>query len=112
MREGGFAHLGTGNYNPQNGVRYTDFSYFISRKEVLVDLHRFFLALRDGQEPALSHLYTGPRIREVLLEHIQGEAHPMTDPEILRALLEAAQKGSRVQLIVRSTLTLGSRPEA
>lgn len=122
-REGGFAHLGTGNYNPQNGARYTDFSYFTSRKEVLVDLHRFFLALRDGREPILSHLYTGPRIREILLAHIRGEAHPegriilkfnhLTDPEILRALLEAAQKGSRVQLIVRSTLTLlDSRLEA
>ncbi|MGQ9735080.1 MAG: polyphosphate kinase [Thermaceae bacterium] len=115
-KERGFAHLGTGNYNPQNGARYTDFSYFTSHKEVLADLHRFFLALRDGQEPILSHLYTGPRMREVLLEHIRREAHPkgriilkfnhLTDPEILQALLGAAQKGSKVQLIVRSTLTL------
>ncbi len=115
-KEGGFAHLGTGNYNPQNGARYTDFSYFTARKGVVEDLRRFFLALRDGQEPTLSHLYTGPRIRGLLLERIRSEAHPegriilkfnhLTDPEVLTALLEAAQKGARVQLLVRSTLTL------
>jgi polyphosphate kinase len=115
-REGGFAHLGTGNYNPQNGARYTDFSYFTARKEVVEDLRRFFLALSEGREPELSLLYTGPRIRALLLERIRAEAHPegrvilkfnhLTDPEVLEALQEAAKKGARVQLIVRSTLTL------
>jgi polyphosphate kinase len=115
-REGGYAHLGTGNYNPQNGRQYTDFSLFTARKEVVMEVTEFFRALREGRAPRLSLLKTGEAIQELLLEHIQAESHPkgrillkcnhLTDPALLEALARAADKGARVDLIVRSTLTL------
>ncbi|BDG29791.1 phospholipase D-like domain-containing protein [Thermus thermophilus] len=115
-REGGYAHLGTGNYNPQNGRQYTDFSLFTARKEVVEDLLAFFRAVAQGEAPRLRLLATGEAIRRRLLEGIRGEAHPegrillkfnhLTDPEVLEALAQAAEKGARVDLLVRSTLTL------
>ncbi|WP_243094746.1 phospholipase D-like domain-containing protein [Thermus thalpophilus] len=115
-REGGFAHLGTGNYNPQNGRLYTDFSLFTAREEVVRDVHAFFQAVREGSFPALSLLLTGEAIRAFLVESILAEAHPkgrvilkfnhLTDPEVLSALVKAAEAGARVDLLVRSTLTL------
>jgi len=115
-REGGFAHLGTGNYNPQNGRLYTDFSLFTAREEVVRDVHAFFRAVRQGSFPDLALLRTGEAIRALLVESILAEAHPkgrvilkfnhLTDPEVLSALVEAAEAGARVDLLVRSTLTL------
>ncbi|GLV48979.1 polyphosphate kinase [Thermus sp. LT1-2-5] len=115
-REGGFAHLGTGNYNPQNGRQYTDFSLFTAHEGVVRDVLVFFQAMRAGVFPALSLLRTGEAIRALLVESIRAEAHPqgrvilkfnhLTDPEVLGALAEAAEAGARVDLLVRSTLTL------
>lgn len=134
----GYAHLGTGNYNPQNGRLYTDFSLFTGRLEVVQEVHAFFQAMRaslppgglvrgqPGQalgleaplepSPALSLLRTGEGIRNLLLEEIAKEAHPqgrvilkfnhLTDPTVLKALVQAAEAGARVDLLVRSTLTL------
>lgn len=135
----GYVHLGTGNYNPQNGRLYTDFSLFTGRLEVVREVHSFFQALRaslsgeglaaglpsgvanpdkTGLEPplALSLLRTGEAIRNLLVEEIAKEAHPkgrvilkfnhLTDPAVLQALVQAAQAGARVDLLVRSTLTL------
>ncbi len=115
-REGGYAHLGTGNYNPQNGRQYTDFSLFTAREEVVRDLLAFFQAMARGEAPRLHLLATGEAIRRLLLEAIENEAHPegrillkfnhLTDPGVLEALAQAAEKGARVDLLVRSTLTL------
>ncbi|MFN4071663.1 MAG: polyphosphate kinase, partial [Thermus caldifontis] len=54
--------------------------------------------------------------RNLLLEEIAKEAHPqgrvilkfnhLTDPMVLKALVQAAEAGARVDLLVRSTLTL------
>ncbi|WP_018111858.1 phospholipase D-like domain-containing protein [Thermus igniterrae] len=115
-REGGFVHLGTGNYNPQNGRLYTDFSLFTARPEVVAEVGAFFQAMAEERSPSLSLLRTGEGIRRLLLAAIREEAHPkgrillkfnhLTDPDILEALKEAAQAGARVDLLVRSTLTL------
>ena len=114
-REGGFVHLGTGNYNPQNGRLYTDFSLFTARPEVVAEVRAFFQAMVEERPPSLSLLRTGEGIRRLLLEAIREEAHPkgrvllkfnhLTDPHILEALEEAAGAGARVDLLVRSTLT-------
>ena len=81
-----------------------------------MEVAEFFRALREGRAPRLSLLRTGEAIQELLLEHIQAESHPkgrillkcnhLTDPALLEALARAADKGARVDLIVRSTLTL------
>lgn len=115
-REGGFAHLGTGNYNPVNGRQYTDFSLFTARPQVVAEVEAFFRAMAAKEDPRLRLLRTGEEIRALLLEKIRAEAHPkgwillkfnhLTDPLLLEALVQAATKGARVDLVVRSTLTL------
>ncbi|MEN2981136.1 MAG: polyphosphate kinase [Thermus sp.] len=115
-REGGYVHLGTGNYNPQNGRAYTDFSLFTARPEVVAEVRTFFQAIREERPPQLSLLKTGEAIRHCLVEAILAEAHPkgrvilkfnhLTDPQVLEALVQAAERGARIDLLVRSTLTL------
>lgn len=110
-----YVHLGTGNYNPINGRLYTDLSLFTAHPALTADVRAFFAALEQQQTPVLSILRTGLGIRELLLENIQAEAHKrgeiilkfnhLTDPPILQALEEALNRGARVHLIVRSTLT-------
>ncbi|WP_105317319.1 phospholipase D-like domain-containing protein [Thermus tenuipuniceus] len=111
----GYAHLGTGNYNPQNGRLYTDFSLFTARLEVVKEVWAFFQAMREEKVPELSLLRTGEAIRRLLLEEIARESHPkgrillklnhLTDPQVLEGLAQAAEAGARVDLLVRSTLT-------
>ncbi len=111
-----YAHLGTGNYNPLNGRLYTDLSLFTAQPQITADVAAFFTALENRQVPALFLLRTGEAIRELLLEGIRAEAHKkghiilkfnhLTDPAILAALEEALNRGARVNLIIRSTLTV------
>ena len=110
-----YAHLGSGNYNPVNGKLYTDLSLFTAKPQITQDVRSFFTALENRQPPALSLLYTASSIRDALIQGIQGEAHKkghiilkfnhLTDAAILQALEDALNKGAKVNLIVRSTLT-------
>jgi len=117
VKRGGneYVHLGTGNYNPVNGRLYTDFSLFTHAPQIIGDVRAFFTALENRQTPVLSVLRMASGIRDALIQGIQGEAHKkgqiilkfnhLTDPAILQALEEALNKGAKVNLIVRSTLT-------
>lgn len=110
-----FAHMGTGNYNPVNGKLYTDLSLFTANPILTQDVRAFFTALENRQIPSLHTLRTASSIRDILVAGIRGEAHKkghiilkfnhITDPAILEALEEALNKGAKVNLIVRSTLT-------
>lgn len=110
-----YVHLGTGNYNPVNGRLYTDLSLFTAEGRITGDVRAFFAGLESRQTPTLSLLRTASSIRDTLLEGIAGEAHKkgqiilkfnhLTDPAILGALEEALNKGAKLHLIVRSTLT-------
>jgi polyphosphate kinase len=114
----GYTHLGTGNYNATNGALYTDLSLFSSENRIAREVEVFFRSLEERQAPEaeLSLLKTGPEIRQALLEAIEAEAHPkghiilkfnhLTDPALLQALGQAAEAGAKVELIVRSTLTV------
>lgn len=111
-----YVHLGTGNYNPVNGRLYTDLSLFTAKTQITADVRAFFGALENRQPPSLSVLHTATAIRDALIQGIQGEAHKkghiilkfnhLTDPAILAALEEALGKGAKLNLIVRSTLTI------
>ncbi len=112
---GDFAHLGTGNYNLQNGRLYSDVSYFTSRSKLTSDVASYFDALALGQEPQLKSLLCCGRARRYFLDKIAATAkaggriiikvNHLTDEELLSALRDSAKKGARVQLVVRSTLT-------
>ena len=107
--------IGTGNYNTVNGRLYTDFSLFSCDPRLTADVKCFFDALQAGKPPELRHLRTGPAARELMLDRIRAEASPqgriiakfnhLTDPAVLDALEDAANRGARVDLLVRTTLT-------
>ena len=111
----GFAHLGTGNYNPTNGRLYTDLSVFTTTPEITEDVRRFFEALEAEAAPLLHTLFTGSDIRQQLVSSILNEAHEggevilkfnhLTDTAVLDALEQARSQGASVHVIVRSTLT-------
>ena len=110
-----YVHVGTGNYNPRNGRLYTDFSLFTRDPRLTRDARRFFDALEKGTVPHLRHMRTGPETRTLLLDRIRAEGRSrgqvilkfnhLTDPEVLQALADAAGRGARVDLVVRTTLT-------
>lgn len=111
-----FFHLGTGNYSPENGRLYTDLSYFSHDGELGADLSGFFADLEAGRFPIPKIMRVGKGVREAMVERIQTVAahrgrlilklNHLTDPAILAALVEAAEAGAEVNLIVRSSLTL------
>ncbi len=112
----GYVHLGTGNYNPATGKLYTDLSLLSASKRLTKDALEFFTALEESRYPELQWMKVGVQARDMLVERINDEAHPtghiilklnhVTDPTVLKALTEAAEAGAKVDLIVRSTLTL------
>jgi polyphosphate kinase len=112
----GFVHLGTGNYNPATGRLYTDLSLLSASKRLSKDALEFFSALEQNRLPKLEWMKVGVQARETLIGRILEEAHPtghiilklnhLTDPAVLSALEQAAEAGGKVELIVRSTLTL------
>ncbi len=112
----GFVHLGTGNYNPATGKLYTDLSLLSASKRLTKDALEFFTALEESRLPKLEWMKVGIQARETLIGRILEEAHPtghiilklnhLTDPSVLESLEQAAQAGAKVELIIRSTLTL------
>jgi polyphosphate kinase len=112
----GYVHVGTGNYNPATGKLYTDLSLLSASKRLSSDAQEFFSALEESRYPELKWMKVGVQARDMLIERIEDEAHPtghiilklnhLTDPAVLEALAKAAEAGARVELIIRSTLTL------
>lgn len=112
----GYVHLGTGNYNPATGKLYTDLSLLSASKRLSRDAAEFFAALEESRFPQLQWMKVGVQARDMLIERIGDEAHPtghiilklnhLTDPAVLESLVSAAEAGAKVELIVRSTLTL------
>ncbi len=112
----GFVHLGTGNYNPATGKLYTDLSLLSASKRLSKDALEFFTALEQNRLPKLEWMKVGLQAREMLIGRILEEAHPtghiilklnhLTDPSVLQSLEKAAAAGAKVELIIRSTLTL------
>eukprot|EP01097_Dermamoeba_algensis_P006998 TRINITY_DN4381_c0_g1_i4.p1 TRINITY_DN4381_c0_g1~~TRINITY_DN4381_c0_g1_i4.p1 ORF type:complete len:641 (-),score=106.98 TRINITY_DN4381_c0_g1_i4:267-2189(-) len=120
VRQGGknFVHLGTGNYNSVNARLYTDLSLLTARSELTNDAETFFNSFELGEQPKLRCLLWGRQARSAMIERIAREAtfktdghiiikmNHLTDQKILDALVEAADAGVRVELLIRTTLTL------
>ena len=113
-----FVHFSTGNYNEINAKIYTDISYFTSKKMFGDDATKFFNYISSfGHEPEYNKLIASPHnIRDHFIklidEEIQyhnefGNGHlifkmnSITDVKIINKIYQAAQKGVKVELIVR-----------
>ncbi len=110
-----YAHIGTGNYNPNTARMYEDLGLFTSNPDIGADLSDLFNAL-TGYSRSLTYrrlLVAPATLRPRLIERIREEAargrsgrilfklNHIHDPEIIDELYTASDMGCRVDLIVR-----------
>ena len=118
-----YAHLGTGNYHHKTSLLYTDYSLLTADKSLCADVHKVFQQITGmGKKIHPKQLIHAPfNLRKSLNRMIAGERqaaldgkpariiakmNALTDPDIIKALYEAAQAGVRVDLIVRGICCL------
>jgi polyphosphate kinase len=126
-REGGkmkrYAHMSTGNYNPKTARLYTDLGYFTAESDLTSDADAVFQQLASlGRTKPLRALLQAPfTLHKQMLAHIAKvkdaaeaglparivvKANALTDVPLIQALVQAAQAGADVDLIVRGACML------
>lgn len=118
-----YGHLSTGNYNPRTARLYTDLSLLTADSRITADMDELFTHLAS-QNPlrrmhkllvAPFHLHTRMLrwIEQTAQAARRGEdaciilkMNALTDVPLIHALIEAAQAGVRIDLIVRGACML------
>ncbi len=118
-----YAHLGTGNYNPNTARFYTDLSLFTADTEITRSVHDVFSFLTAYAEHAsYDPLLVAPvNLAEKTIELIDREAeharhgaparivakmNALLDKNVISALYRASQAGVKIDLIVRGMCAL------
>jgi polyphosphate kinase len=113
-----YAHIGTGNYNPETARIYEDVGLFTADPELTADVADVFHLLTGySRQQDFGALLVAPAgMRAGLLELIGKQANAdgriamklnsLVDPELIEALYDASQAGARVDLIVRGICCL------
>ncbi len=119
-----YAHIATGNYHAGTARLYTDFGLFTCDDSIGRDLTELFNYLTTGYKPRRKYqkLLVAPKqLKQALLDkiereiaiqggggrgHIQWKLNALEDPDIVRALYRASQRGVTIDLIVRDTCRL------
>jgi polyphosphate kinase len=118
-----YGHLSTGNYNRRTASLYTDISYLTADADITLDMdHLFGHLASQSRLPKMKRLLVAPfQLHADLLTRIAavGEAarrgalgrivikmNALTDLPLIDALLEAGQKGAKIDLIVRGACML------
>jgi len=115
-----YAHIGTGNYNPNTARIYEDLGLLTADEDVGADLSELFNHLTGYAMPtAYRKLLVAPHtLRARIVERIREQArrgpagrvlmkiNHLVDPEIIDELYAASQAGCRVQLVVRGICCL------
>lgn len=118
-----YGHLSTGNYNPKTARLYTDLSYLTCDPVLTADMDAVFRHLASPNvKPKLEKLVMAPfALQATMLEHIQScaqaaqqgqyarvvvKTNAMTDEVLIHALVQAAQAGVKIDLIVRGACML------
>ncbi len=110
-----YAHIGTGNYNPNTARIYEDLGLFTADPDIGADLSDLFNALTGySRSSTYRRLLVAPAtLRPRIVERIREEGargtsgrilfklNHIIDPEIIDELYAASQKGCRIDLIVR-----------
>ena len=119
--EGGlrrYAHVGTGNYNPDTARLYEDIGLFTADPAVTDDVAAVFHLLTGySRQSEFNTLLVAPTgMRHDLLELIQAQANPegritlklnsLVDPRLIDALYDASSAGAEIDLIVRGICCL------
>jgi Polyphosphate kinase len=118
--------VGAGNYNEKTARQYTDFSLITANREIGKDAAAFFNGLLLGKtDKNYARLWVAPDsfkqnvIRCINHEQekaLKGESgqiiikcNSLTDKEIMAKLVEAAQSGAKISMIVRGICRLKPR---
>lgn len=118
-----YGHLSTGNYNPRTARLYTDISVLTADAEMTADMDAVFSHLASQNRlPKLKRLWLAPfHLHKKMIEKIErvGQAaargeggrivakmNALTDEPLIRALIEAGQRGASIDLIVRGACML------
>lgn len=114
-----YAHVGTGNYNETTARTYEDIGVLSADPEIGSDLSDLFNYLTGySRQTSFRRLAVSPSgIRPRILELIDQEAgrrdghitmkmNSLVDAEVIAALYDASQAGSRIDLIVRGICCL------
>jgi len=120
-----YAHIGSGNYNPDTALVYTDLGLFTADQRITADVHALFNELIGSSRPprgGLRHLLVAPGdLLDRLLAMIEREtAHAragrpariraklngLADSTVAQALYKASQAGVDIDLVVRGICTL------
>jgi polyphosphate kinase len=118
-----YGHLSTGNYNRRTAALYTDISYLTADAAITADMDQLFGHLASQSRlPKMKRLLVAPfhlhadmqaRIKSVGQAAARGafariviKMNALTDVPLIQALLEAGQKGAKIDLIVRGACML------
>jgi polyphosphate kinase len=113
-----YAHIGTGNYNPETARSYEDIGLFTAVPDLTEDVSDVFHLLTGySRQQEFGALLVAPAgMRVGLHDLIRGQARPdgriamklnsLVDPELIEALYAASQDGAQVDLIVRGICCL------
>jgi len=118
-----YAHLGTGNYNPQTALAYTDIGLLTCDPQVCKDVTEMFNFLTGlSRQSKYRKLLVAPlNLREGIIERIEREVaihkkhkkgrivfklNSLVDPEVIDALYEASEAGVEVKLAIRGICCL------
>lgn len=118
-----YAHLGTGNYNPDTARFYTDLSLLTADERITTAVHDVFRFLTAYAEPkGYEPLLVAPQhLASRTIELIEREAHHarqgrpariiakmngLLDTPLIRALYAASQAGVEIDLMVRGVCAL------
>ncbi|HOB96486.1 MAG TPA: polyphosphate kinase 1, partial [Aquabacterium sp.] len=118
-----YAHLSTGNYNPNTARLYTDVGMLTADAQLTADADAVFhqlASLTKVRNPR--HLLTAPfALHRRLMAHIEqvteaartgrpariaAKFNALTEPAMIAALVRAAQAGAQVDLVIRGACML------
>lgn len=112
--------IATGNFNETTVKLYTDFALITAHPGIAKDaLAVFDTILLNQHENTYEHLLVSPNyLKHALIHHISNESskgedgyifikiNSLTDIDVIRALVEASQKGVRIDMFIRSITCL------
>jgi polyphosphate kinase len=118
-----YAHLSTGNYNPRTARLYTDVCYLTAERELTADVEQVFVHLASQSRlPRLNRVLLAPvQMHRRLIDKIDAagvaardgtsariilKMNALTDEPLMLALIQAGQRGAKIDLIVRGACML------
>ena len=118
-----YGHLSTGNYNPRTARLYTDLSHITADAALTTDMEHVFVHLASQSKlPRLRKMWMAPfHLQRNLLSKIDAlglaasrgkstrivaKMNALTDEALIHSLIQAGQRGVKIDLIVRGACML------